>query len=181
MTQDSGWFVHSINKAAQKTTGNSTPNQTVSTDSTGAGNVLETGETFQIGAKTYIFVGTATVDNVDGFYAKSGGQQFFFSKTAVGNKPVEFLGDDQVICFYPGTCIRTPVGEVAVETLRIGDMVLTAEGRAMPVRWLGRQTVSTLFADPLRVLPIRIAAGALAENLPARDLLVSPDHAILVG
>jgi hypothetical protein len=59
-------------------------------------------------------------------------------------------------------------------------MVLTADGRALPVRWIGRNTVSTRFADPLRVLPIRITAGALADNLPERDLLVSPDHAILV-
>jgi hypothetical protein len=50
----------------------------------------------------------------------------------------------------------------------------------MPIRWVGRQTVSTLFSDPMRVLPIRIKAGALAENAPSRDLLVSPDHAILV-
>ena len=50
----------------------------------------------------------------------------------------------------------------------------------MPVRWIGRNTVSTKFADPLRVLPIRIRAGALADHLPVRDLLVSPEHAVLV-
>jgi hypothetical protein len=58
--------------------------------------------------------------------------------------------------------------------------VLTADGRAAPVRWMGRQTISTRFADPLRVLPIRITAGALGEAMPARDLLLSPDHALLV-
>jgi hypothetical protein len=67
-----------------------------------------------------------------------------------------------------------------VETLAIGDLVLTVEGEARPIRWMGRQTVSTRFADPLRVLPIRIQAHALGENIPARDLLLSPDHAILV-
>ncbi|NNM57986.1 Hint domain-containing protein [Acidocella sp.] len=85
-----------------------------------------------------------------------------------------------VICFYPGTLIATPDGEKAVETLRAGDLVLTAAGKSAPVRWMGRQTVSTRFADPLRVLPIHIKAGALAEGVPARDLLVSPDHALLI-
>ncbi len=90
-------------------------------------------------------------------------------------------GNEIVICFMPGTFIRTPAGEQAVESLAIGDLVLTAEGEAQPILWIGRQTVSRVFADPLRVLPIRITAGALDENLPVRDLLVSPDHALLVG
>ena len=85
------------------------------------------------------------------------------------------------ICYYPGTAIATPTGEVAVETLKAGDLVLTADGRNVPVVWMGRQTVATRFADPLQNLPVRIRAGALAENLPARDLLVSPAHALLVG
>ena len=84
------------------------------------------------------------------------------------------------ICFMAGTLVRTPDGEVAIETLKPGDLVLTSEGVAKPVNWLGKQTVSTLFADPVRSLPIRVKAGALAENVPARDLLVSPDHALLV-
>ena len=83
-------------------------------------------------------------------------------------------------CFMPGTMIATPDGEVAVETLRIGDLVMTASGAAQPVRWMGRQAVSTRFADPLRTLPIRIQAGALGQEMPLRDLLVSPDHALLL-
>jgi hypothetical protein len=85
-----------------------------------------------------------------------------------------------VICFYPGTLIRTPDGEMKVETLKQGDLVVTNDGRELPVSWLGRQTVSTVFADKLRVLPVRIKAGALADNTPSRDLLISPDHALLV-
>ncbi|MBS0640479.1 MAG: Hint domain-containing protein, partial [Proteobacteria bacterium] len=88
--------------------------------------------------------------------------------------------DEVVICFLAGTKIATPAGERAVEALAIGDPVLTVDGRVAPVRWIGRQTVSARFADPLRVHPIRIAAGALGEGLPRRDLLVSPDHALLV-
>jgi hypothetical protein len=85
------------------------------------------------------------------------------------------------ICFMAGTQILTPHGEVAVETLKRGDLVLTADGAEKPVIWLGRQTISTVFVDPIRVWPIRVKAGALGENIPSRDLVLSPDHALLVG
>ena len=84
------------------------------------------------------------------------------------------------VCFAPGTMIWTPDGEIAVEHLQRGDLVITTGGRAVAVSWLGRQAVSTRFGNPLRVLPIRIRCGALGENMPCRDLLVSPDHALLV-
>ncbi|HUW80553.1 MAG TPA: Hint domain-containing protein, partial [Acidocella sp.] len=83
-------------------------------------------------------------------------------------------------CFMAGTSVRTPSGDVAVETLKTGDMVSLSDGHIAPVSWLGVQTVSMVFADPLRVLPIRIKAGALGEGLPGRDLLLSADHALLV-
>ena len=35
--------------------------------------------------------------------------------------------------------IATPSGEVAVEHLKIGDMIATADGRAVRVKWLGEQ------------------------------------------
>jgi hypothetical protein len=97
---------------------------------------------------------------------------------ALADTKTAFTAD--VTCYYPGTGIRTPAGDVVVENLAIGDAVMTADGRALPVRWIGRNTVSTRFTDPLRVLPIRIRAGALGDSLPERDLLVSPEHALLV-
>jgi len=90
------------------------------------------------------------------------------------------LGYTEPACFMAGTMIRTPNGETAVQSLKPGDLVLTVEGRAQTVRWIGRRTISTTFGDPLRVLPIRIRMAALCENVPARDLLLSPDHAVLV-
>jgi hypothetical protein len=86
----------------------------------------------------------------------------------------------EAFCFMAGTLIGTPEGEVEVEALRIGDLVTTANGGAAPIRWIGRQTVATRFGDALRILPIRIEAGAIADNLPVRDLLCSPDHAVLI-
>ncbi|WP_298284193.1 Hint domain-containing protein [Acidocella sp.] len=84
------------------------------------------------------------------------------------------------ICYCAGTLIATPNGEVAVETLRAGDLVLTMDGQALPVRWLGESRVARRFADAMRDYPIRIAAGALGAGLPARALRVSPDHALFL-
>ncbi len=88
--------------------------------------------------------------------------------------------DSFPVCFLAGTQIKAPAGDVRVEALAIGDLVLTADGRVAPVRWVGVQTVVTLFADPLRTFPVRITAGAFGDGLPVRDLLVSPDHALFL-
>jgi Hint domain len=90
------------------------------------------------------------------------------------------FADFQFVCFMADTMISTPGGKVAIQTLRRGDYVMTTDDRVAMVSWIGRQTVSTRFADPLRYLPIRIKASALSVDVPSRDLLVSPDHAILV-
>jgi hypothetical protein len=68
-----------------------------------------------------------------------------------------------------------------VEALRPGDMVRLADGGAAPVRWMGQRVVARRFADPLRDWPIRVRAGALADGVPRRDLLLSPGHALRVG
>lgn len=143
-----------------------------------------TGVKNAIQSVSFTYYGNAYIGTTDvGFVARgSNGVYYLFTKTPQSNNsPVTAnTSESQPVCFYPGTLIRTPRGEVAVESLKPGDLVLTAGGEAAPVRWIGRQTVSTRFADPLRVLPIRLKAGALGENLPARDLLLSPSHALLV-
>ncbi len=84
-------------------------------------------------------------------------------------------------CYLEGTRIAVSSTDAAlVETLKAGELVLTDDGRQVPVLWVGYQTVSRAFADPLRAYPIRIKAGALGDTLPERDLLVSACHAILV-
>lgn len=84
-------------------------------------------------------------------------------------------------CYCRGTRIRTPTGERAVEELTVGELVLTASGEARPVRWLGHRRVDcTRYAEPTTVWPIRVRAGAFADQVPSRDLWLSPGHAILV-
>lgn len=88
----------------------------------------------------------------------------------------------QIGCFVSGTLIETAAGEVAVETLKQGDLVPTVLGAApAPVVWLGRRHVDCdAQPDPRKVWPVRVAAHAFGPNLPRRDLWLSPDHAIYV-
>jgi hypothetical protein len=58
--------------------------------------------------------------------------------------------------------------------------LVTVAGQAKRIDWIGRRRLAAQFCDPLRCWPIRIRAHALGENQPSRDLLVSPDHAMLV-
>lgn len=86
-----------------------------------------------------------------------------------------------VICFTPGTRIDTPEGPRLVEDLREGDEVLTQDSGAQEIQWIGqrRMTGARLFAMPY-LRPIRVRVGAFGIDRPDQELLVSPEHRILL-
>jgi hypothetical protein len=86
---------------------------------------------------------------------------------------------DVMPCFHAGTRIATPGGPVAVESLRVGDLVSTASGGARPIVWLGHRHVDCR-RHPRRdeVLPVRVRRDAFGPGRPHRTLLLSPDHAV---
>ncbi|WP_205665032.1 Hint domain-containing protein, partial [Acetobacter cibinongensis] len=84
-------------------------------------------------------------------------------------------------CYCPGTLILTETGERPVETLEIGDRLVTHDGSLRPIRWIGRRAYDGRFAaGRTDIMPVRIAAGALGNDLPRRDLIVSPLHAMFL-
>lgn len=94
----------------------------------------------------------------------------------VANLPVESAS---LACFAVGTHIATPAGKVPVEALTIGDRVLSRDGMAHPIVWIGfRRVDCRRHAKPAAVLPVCIAADAFAPGCPSRDLYLSPDHAV---
>jgi adhesin HecA-like repeat protein len=87
----------------------------------------------------------------------------------------------QAPCYLAGTRIRTPCGEVAVEELAVGGEVVTASGEAKPIAWIGQRRIDCRrHRQPELIWPVRVRAGAFGPDQPARDLLLSPDHAVSV-
>jgi hypothetical protein len=81
---------------------------------------------------------------------------------------------DVVVCFTAGTGILTPAGEVPVEALAPGDLVVTRDDGPQPLVWAGQARVRAEGA----LAPVAFAAGALGN---ARPLEVSPNHRMLIA
>lgn len=166
-------------------------------DDTEADNTFEVGDDINDNAIVTTFLGTLTVPlNGGGTVVAIVGE---FSSVA-SNQRVLILPDgvppayvtlpdsidlatldtsDFVTCFAAGTGIATALGDRPVEELRIGDRITTADGRQVPVKWIGRQTILTRFRGD-RARLIRIRKGALAEGQPNADLTVTGDHGMVL-
>jgi hypothetical protein len=96
---------------------------------------------------------------------------------------LEFAEIERLIpCFTPGTLIATPRGEIEVQDLKAGDRVITRDDGIQKIEWIGRKKVGALDLrnDP-KLQPVLIKKGALGAGLPERDMMVSPNHRMLLA
>ena len=82
-------------------------------------------------------------------------------------------------CFAAGMLIQTPDGLRNIEDICAGDTVTALGHGPKPVRWVGRAIVR-FGAAVHHFKPVLIKAGALAPHVPEADLIVSPQHRILI-
>jgi hypothetical protein len=83
-----------------------------------------------------------------------------------------------VLCFCSGTLIDTPLGEVQVEKLSVGNLVLTAHNGPRKVTWVGVGKVLATRGKRTAATPVIVRKGALGENLPHQDLRLTKAHGL---
>jgi len=117
--------------------------------------------------------GTQTVNFAGGILSVGGGQP-----TGSGLSET-FLPAYTVACFGPGTRLSGEFGDVKIEDLRPGDRLFTQGGATRPITWIGHRRVDCRrHTKPAEVMPVRISAGAFGPGMPARELILSPDHSV---
>lgn len=101
--------------------------------------------------------------------------------TFENGETLHFSGIEEIICFTPGTTILTPSGEIPVQDLKVGDKVVTRDNGLQAIRWVGKKKLvgHDLISRP-KLRPIMIRAGALGHDLPKHDMMVSPNHRMLL-
>jgi hypothetical protein len=127
---------------------------------------LATGQTVTLNANgTLTVVGDGQIETANFTYTVKAG--------ATGPTDVGIVTINSIPCFVAGTRIRTPSGEVPVESLVVGDLVDTLDDGAQPLRWIGRGRAAAKGS----LAPIRIRAGTFGDH---GTLMVSPQHRILI-
>ncbi|MFP4274086.1 MAG: Hint domain-containing protein [Paracoccaceae bacterium] len=126
---------------------------------------LPTGQQIKLNADgTIDIAGDGEVENVNFTYTVA---------SSTGQTDTGYVLVDSVPCFVAGTRIATPDGARRVERLMPGDLVLTRDEGAQPLRWVGRRQVPAEGA----FAPIRIAAGTFGQH---GELRLSPLHRVLI-
>ena len=167
------------------------PSNSVATESIDDG-VLQTGEAITIDTDINTNPVETTIEGFhdDGYVIFADGGYVFFSNTSYDAGTTLSLETDETdhpglpVCFTKGTLIDTPDGPKLVESLKAGDTVIGSK-RIGRVKWVGWRNYSF---QPLRMseelrqksVPVRIRRGAIDDNVPSMDLLVSPWHHILI-
>ncbi len=121
-------------------------------------------DSLQLGSSADMSTLNITSDDANG---KSGTVQMDDGST------LTFARMENIVCFTPGARILTPHGARPIETLSVGDLVLTRDHGLQPIRWIQSSTVPAVG----RLAPIRIRPGVVTGQ--AVDLLVSPQHRML--
>ncbi len=86
------------------------------------------------------------------------------------------------VCFVRGTLIATADGDIPVEDLKVGDLVETLDHGQQPLRWIGRRHIDALeLAENVNLRPIRIRMNVVSAEEGFGDLVVSPQHRILIA
>jgi hypothetical protein len=124
---------------------------------------------------------TVNTSAIDAAWNDSGDNIIVIGQIVTG--PTHASGEiDDIPCFTAGTLIETARGAVPVEDLKLTDKVRTYDRGDQLMCWIGacRVTPAQLHKNS-KLRPIMIGADALGAGYPKQDLIVSPQHRVLVS
>jgi len=121
------------------------------------------------GNYTRITIFDAAAESDTGPTAYSTGDGSYFPWPSSG-------GGGGVACFTASSKLLTPTGYVEASTLRTGDILVTSDGRQIPIKMY-----TSVYNVDKTTAPYLIPKNSLARNVPVSDLRLSPWHAISIG
>ncbi|MFW2588611.1 Hint domain-containing protein [Sagittula sp. SSi028] len=109
------------------------------------------------------------------------GQAYTVSASEQGDaSPAAYSSFATLACFDAATLIETADGPIRAERIREGDLVMTRDYGAQPVRWVHRSR-RAIDPDDRHKAPVLLPKGSLGRNRPSRDLILSANHRVLLG
>lgn len=148
----------------------------VDDDTTGTGNdsiSILGGEGDETDGDTLVLTPDVTYDDITFTNTDDNAAGLSGNFTMADGTYVEFSEIENIICFTPGTMILTEVGERPIESLQVGDRVVTRDSGLRPIRWIGKRTVP----GRGKFAPVMVAPSVMDGS--RKGLLVSPQHRIL--